>query len=139
MIPDPDEIKEWLLLAEKDLISAQVLLAHELPVIETSCFHSQQAIEKALKAFLVWKCQSFEKIHDIAYLLDLCKKYGLSFDFFNKDKAETITSYAAEIRYPFAGPKITMDKAREALDIANNIWRFVSDQISILQSKNKEQ
>ena len=131
MIPDPDEIKEWFQLVEMDLLSAQILLDHEHPIIETSCFHCQQAIEKALKAFLVWKSQSFEKVHDIGYLLNLCKKYGLNFDFLNKDKAETITSYAAEIRYPSAGPEITIDEAREALDFANTLWMLINDLIRI--------
>ena len=131
MIPDPDEIKEWFQVTEDDLISAQILLNHDPPVINTACFHCQQAIEKALKAFLVWKGQSFEKIHDIGYLLDLCKNYGLSLNFLNKDKAETITSYAAEIRYPSAIPKITIDEAREALDIANDVWRLINDLIRI--------
>ena len=131
MIPDPDEIKEWFQLAEKDLLSAQILLNHEPPIIETSCFHCQQAIEKALKAFLVWKGQSFEKVHDIGYLLNLCKNYGLNPDFINKDKAETITSYAAEIRYPLARLEVTINEVREALDIANNVWRVVRGLINI--------
>jgi len=131
MIPDPDEIREWFQVTEDDIISAQILLNHDPPVINTACFHCQQAIEKALKAFLVWKGQSFEKIHDIGYLLDLCKNYGLSLNFLNKDKAETITSYAAEIRYPSAGPEITIDEAREALDIANNVWRVIRGLIHI--------
>jgi HEPN domain-containing protein len=130
MNPNLDEIKEWFQVTEADLISAQILLDHDPPVITTACFHCQQAIEKALKAFLVWKNEPFEKTHDLTYLLELCETHGLEFDFL-KNKAKTITAYAVENRYPFAGPKITIDEAREALDIANNVWRVIRGLIHI--------
>jgi HEPN domain-containing protein len=130
MNPNLDEIKEWFQVTEADLISAQILLDHDPPVITTACFHCQQAIEKALKAFLVWKNEPFEKTHDLTYLLELCETYGLEFDFL-KSKAKTITAYAVENRYPSAGPKITIDEAREALDIANNVWRVIRGLIHI--------
>ena len=131
MNPNLDEIKEWLQIAEYDLTSAKILLSHEPPILITACFHCQQSIEKALKAFLTWKGERFEKVHNIGYLLDLCKKYGLNLEFLNKNKAETITSYAVEMRYPLTSSEITIDEAREALDITNNVWRLISNLISI--------
>jgi len=130
MNPNLDEIKEWFQVAEDDLTSAQILLDHEPPIINTICFHCQQAIEKSLKAFLVWKNEPFEKTHDLTYLLELCETHGFAFDVL-KDKAKIITSYAVKNRYPSAGPKITIDEAREALDIANDVWRVVRGLINI--------
>jgi HEPN domain-containing protein len=46
MSPDPDEVKEWLQNAKDDLLSAQILIEHEPPVLEPACFHCQQAVEK---------------------------------------------------------------------------------------------
>jgi len=130
MNPNLDEIREWFQVAEDDLTSAQILLDHEPPIINTACFHCQQAIEKTLKAFLVWKNEPFEKTHDLTYLLELCEIHGLAFDFL-KDKAKTITSYAAEIRYPLASLEVTLNEAQEALDIANNVWRVIRSLINI--------
>jgi len=61
MNPNLDEIKEWLQIAEYDLTSARILLSHEPPILITACFHCQQSIEKALKAFLTWKGEHFVK------------------------------------------------------------------------------
>ena len=55
MSPNPDEVREWLQNAKDDLFSAQILIEHAPPVLDTACFHCQQAVEKLLKAFLVWK------------------------------------------------------------------------------------
>lgn len=129
MNPDPEEIKEWLKIAEEDLISAQILLSHEPPMLRTACFHCQQSIEKTLKAFLIWKREYFEKTHNISYLLMLCKKHGLEPSFLN-DKAGVITSYAVDERYP-GNLEITKEEANEALEIANNVWRLISNIISI--------
>ena len=73
MSPDPDEVREWLQNAKDDLFSAQILIEHDPPVLDTACFHCQQAVEKSLKAFLVWKAVYFEKVHSLPYLLDLCE------------------------------------------------------------------
>jgi HEPN domain-containing protein len=43
----------------------------------TILFHFQQAVEKLLKALLSFKKIHFEKIHDIASLIDLCKIHGI--------------------------------------------------------------
>jgi len=73
MNPRLEEVSEWLQKAEKDLLSARILLEHDPPVLETACFHCQQAVEKALKAYLVWKGVPFERVHSLPYLLDLCR------------------------------------------------------------------
>jgi HEPN domain-containing protein len=61
MNPGVDEIKEWLQKARNDLLSARILMQHDPPVLDTASFHCQQAVEKVLKAFLVWKAMPFEQ------------------------------------------------------------------------------
>jgi len=68
-----DEVREWLQKGRNDLLSAQILIEHDPPVLDTASFHCQQAVEKALKAFLAWKAVPFEKVHSLIYLLDLCE------------------------------------------------------------------
>jgi HEPN domain-containing protein len=130
MNPEPEEIKEWLLIAEDDLASAQILLNHEPPSLRVACFLCQQSIEKMLKAFLVWKSVPFEKTHDISHLLDLCKIHGLEIAFL-RDKAETLTAYAVEVRYPGDDLNITKEKADEALFIADAVSKLINDLINI--------
>jgi HEPN domain-containing protein len=57
MPPDPvrtADTKAWLVKAARDLRRVEILLAAEPPDSEGAVFHSQQAAEKALKAFLTW-------------------------------------------------------------------------------------
>jgi hypothetical protein len=62
MNPGTTEVKEWLQKAKQDLLAAKVLLEHVPPVLEPACFHCQQAVEKILKAFLVWKSIPFDEL-----------------------------------------------------------------------------
>jgi HEPN domain-containing protein len=93
-------------------LAAEILIDHEPPVLDAACFHCQQAVEKTLKAFLVWRAMSFEKIHSLAYLLSLCASVepGLA-DLM--EEAELLTPYAVAVRYP--GELLEVDRA-EAVD-----------------------
>jgi HEPN domain-containing protein len=55
MNPVHDEVKVWLLKAKGDLLSARILVKHSPLVLGPAAFHCQQAVEKSLKAFLVWR------------------------------------------------------------------------------------
>lgn len=67
-----------------------------------AAFHAQQAMGKGLKAFLVAKDRTFEKVHNLPYLLDLCGEEDEAFEAFRED-AERLTPFAVEPRYP--GPR----------------------------------
>lgn len=124
MNPGVDEIKEWLQKARNDLLSARILMQHGPPVLDTASFHCQQAVEKVLKAFLVWKAMPFEKVHSLTYLLDLCQGQEPGFASV-RERAETLAPYAIEIRYPGAVMEISQQEAEEALAIAEMMWDFV--------------
>ncbi len=123
MTPRLDEIREWLQKAKNDLLSAQILMKHDPPVLDTASFHCQQAVEKALKAFLVWKGVSFDKVHSLAYFLDLCEFQEPEFSAF-RERAEALAPYAIEIRYPGAVVEISQGEAEEALSTAEVLWEF---------------
>jgi len=130
MNPRLDEARAWLQKAEQDLLSARILLEHDPPVLETACFHCQQAVEKALKAYLVWKAVRFEKVHSLTYLLDLCEAQKPEFVSL-RDKAETLAPYAIEVRYPGSSADISREEAREALAATETIWSFTLDLIDV--------
>lgn len=58
------EIQKWLIKAQHDLGSARRLMEGDEPYLDTAVYHCQQAVEKALKAFLTYHDVSFEKTHD---------------------------------------------------------------------------
>ncbi len=120
-----NEVKLWLQKAKQDLLSAQILLKNNPPILETACFHCQQTVEKCLKAFLVWKNIPFEKVHSLTYLLDLCELHESEFKSF-RDMAENLESYAVVIRYPVENIEISQNDAQEALITAETIWNFIT-------------
>ncbi len=72
--PDP-EIREfasaWLAKALVDLLVCDSLIAQDARLWESVTFHCRQAVEKALKAVLVWHQVEFPKTYDLQRLLDL--------------------------------------------------------------------
>lgn len=56
-------VRGWLTKA--DLASARVLAANAPPLLDTAIYHCQQAAEKAVKGYLVFCDQEFERVHDI--------------------------------------------------------------------------
>ena len=58
MQPDPIRVEEtlaWVKKSRKDLWRAESVLTLDPPDTEDCLFHCQQAVEKSLKAFLVWR------------------------------------------------------------------------------------
>ncbi len=62
-------VRSWLTKAQRDLASARVLAASSPPLLDTVIYHCQQAAEKAVKGFLVFCDQEFERIHDVEVLI----------------------------------------------------------------------
>jgi len=117
-------INSWIDKAEKDLLSAEHELSFPDAVTETVCFHCQQAVEKYLKAYLVFLGLSFTKTHEIGELITKCenKDRGIST---LKEEADKLTDYAIEIRYPEDMVEPTIEDAKEAFEIAKKIRDFV--------------
>jgi HEPN domain-containing protein len=117
-------IKNWLKKAENDLLNAKTIL-EAFPVsggapFDTVCFHCQQAVEKYLKACLVHYDIDVPRTHDLGELTELCAQ--LDKDFLTiKQPAESLSPYAAEIRYPDDFYLPTGQEAREALQKALHI------------------
>ena len=63
----------WLAGAQAELANARSLAAHpdEGTAPFASAFHAQQAVEKGIKALLVWYGVDFPPRHDLGLLLDL--------------------------------------------------------------------
>ena len=128
MLPELQLARQWLDRARSDLRAAEVLLADQPPLCEDAGFHSQQAVEKALKAFLVYRQVEFAWTHQIGLLLELCAQQDDTFTRF-VSSAVPLTEYAVRFRYPFVGPPPSLAEARAALDTAQEVFRFVADRL----------
>ncbi len=108
---DSVKYKDWFEMAKKDIKSAEILFQHEADngII---CFHSQQAIEKYLKGFLIKTTGELQEGHS---LVKLCKKavaYDKVLNDFIKDMA-FVNTYYIETRYPAEDPLIVSKEDAE--------------------------
>jgi HEPN domain-containing protein len=70
-------VQEWIDKAEGDFATAgRDLRARKAPNYDSVCFHSQQCVEKYLKAYLQDAGIAFAKTHDLVVLLDLIVANG---------------------------------------------------------------
>jgi len=88
-----ETIKKWVVIADQDLGTAIIICAQIPKYKETIAFHCQQAVEKYLKAFLIFLDIEFKRSHDLVYLLGLISdKVEISDALF--DKINILKSFA---------------------------------------------
>ncbi|MES2378356.1 MAG: HEPN domain-containing protein [Bacteroidota bacterium] len=121
-------ISSWLTKAEHDLISAQRLLEIEPMILDNACFHCQQAIEKCLKAFLIYKGVDIERTHNIIFLLDQCANFD---PVFSTIDSLNINAYAVQGRYPDTNLMPEIDEAQSYYQLALQIKQLVTDRINL--------
>lgn len=124
-----EDYKLWLKKARDDVRWTK----HNIETKEYSgaCFSAQQAAEKALKAFLLFKGSSLRRIHDVAVLLNDCIEIDSGFKKL-ESSIKKVFPYYATTRYPFDGQLFVFDRAKatEALLAAEKIVKFVADKLS---------
>jgi HEPN domain-containing protein len=92
-----EETRAWLDRALRDLRATRLLTAGDANA--EALFHCQQAVEKALKAFLTFHERTFRKTHDLGELSPECLALDGSLES-AISQAEGLTQYAWRFRYP---------------------------------------
>ena len=72
-------VQNWLIKAQHDLAAARKLAADPDPYLDVAVYHCQQAAEKAVKGFLAFHDQPFERTHDVEVLVALAVRYEAGF------------------------------------------------------------
>jgi len=124
-----EEIAEkWLKKALADLRVAEKLseICEEPWII---VFHAQQAVEKALKAYLVFHSKYFGKTHNLSQLIDLCIEIDQEFQQLHELDVDQLYPLAIEARYPDTGIEVTIDEAREAIEKAKRAIVLITRKI----------
>jgi len=123
-------VADWLRKADADMGLAEHLLS-EGPVFPSAiAFHSQQAAEKYLKAFLSWHQIAFPKTHDLAELLDLAAAVDGALAE-SLRAAIVLTPYGVDLRYPGDRPDATEEEAREAVELARKVRDEVMPRLQV--------
>jgi len=108
----------WWDKAEVDLAAAERLT--DLPFV--SCFHSQQAVEKAIKAILVLHQVDFSRSHDIGALLRQLDSTGVAPLQDTADQLAGLTRFSVGTRYP--PDDATSEETAEALSLARHFLEW---------------
>lgn len=96
-MPELKMARMLLDLAEEDMSVLNLLLEEEYVPIRPSGFHAQQAVEKALKAWLVLLDEDYPLTHSLFTLLELIGK--IDEDCSRYSALSELTPYAVVLRY----------------------------------------
>jgi HEPN domain-containing protein len=129
-------VRNWLHKARRDLLSAKRLARGPDPYLDTAIYHCQQCVEKAIKDWLVYHDQSFEKTHDLRLLVTLASEVESQFTQWF-DVAEQVTPYATAYRYPGEILEPTEDEYQQAFKAASRFYDFVCSVLPIQLSAQK--
>jgi HEPN domain-containing protein len=101
-----------------------VLATSNPPLLDTALYHCQQAAEKALKGYLVFCDQEFERVHDLEILIHLSIPYQSKMNEWI-DAGIQLTPYARIYRYPGYTIEPSKKQFDEAISMAEGLYDFI--------------
>jgi HEPN domain-containing protein len=123
---------DWLFFAKSDLDGAQSLA--DDGIYHIACFHCQQAVEKALKAYILSTGKVPPKVHTLQELAERTAETLKEIEKF-RPKLIILDTFYIPTRYPDALPGSlpdglpTQQDAHEALFIAKELLTLVQEHI----------
>lgn len=125
-----DYINQWLIKADNDLktVEHEFALSEEKIVRDVVCFPCQQAVEKYLKAFLIYHKVEIKKTHIIKYLLLQCAKIDKDFE---NIEVKELSEFAVDIRYGEDFYIPDMEEVKFYYDLAKQIKKLVLTKLRI--------
>ncbi len=123
-----DAIKEWLRQAEEELNMAEYLLKGRY--YKGACFHSEQSIEKSIKARLLRKGWELEKTHSIERLISIAEDYNIQIKLSEEDIVLIDNIYRG--RYPAEAGLLPLGEPSEA-----DAQRIVTIAIKLLKNMQR--
>ncbi len=125
----PGSPRDWLRHALSDLSVASETKTKEV-LLETLCFHAQQAAEKSIKAVLIKHAIPLIKTHNLKILLEqLSSILSVPAEIMN---SVGLTDYAITSRYPGDWEPVTEAEYEEAINQAKSIYKWAE---SIVKGK----
>jgi len=115
--------QEWVEAADEDLQAARLLLDHGGPNT-TVCFHTQQAAEKLLKAFLQENGVAPPHTHDLESLQSRCQALDPSLAAL-LPVVQELTTYYMNTRYPPGIVPRTGQQARNSFLRAEEVHQAI--------------
>jgi HEPN domain-containing protein len=127
-VPTPaSDAQRWLRFAQAVLELGEALARSDSHPPHLSCYHAQQAGEKALKAVLIDLQIRFPFTHNLDVLRNLVPPtWNVTQKF---PRLESLTQWVTVGRYPGNWPEATDQDARNAAAQARDVWETVLDDL----------
>lgn len=124
------QAQAWLQRAHDDIGLARNGLSNiDYPYIAGAIYLAQQAVEKALKAYLYHKDQIPPRTHDLVSLLEKCQRFDQSFGILIYD-CDMLNPHSTISRYPDSNVAMPfLDTAQFLVNKAATIVEFVDQKI----------
>ncbi|MCL1807336.1 MAG: HEPN domain-containing protein [Oscillospiraceae bacterium] len=119
---DKQEVWSWFDFADSDLEAAEHLLTLYRPRLEIICYHCQQAAEKYLKGYLIYRGIFPSKTHDLDSLCKKCFEFNPAFQEILHE-CVVLSDYGVQPRYPNE-LHIEEHHMKKALEYARRIKNF---------------
>lgn len=125
--------QKWLELAEKDIQAAEIL-SQEAHLTNIVLFHSQQCVEKSLKASLVYFGLEVPRIHNIKRLHTIFVEQTEFSSILTEDEIDFLDSIYIDSRYPtelgiLPSGYPDLEVAHQALQIARKVLTEIRRQL----------
>ena len=114
-----DETRQWLAKAHDDLRAAELAIANDLAGV--AVYHCQQAAEKTIRAFLVFRQEPFRKTHDLKELGEACLALDPGLPPSVRESYR-LTEYVLMFRYPGGPRNLEEAEAETALRAARCLY-----------------
>lgn len=121
-------VEEWLKRAKSNLKRAKTGKVSEEILFEDLCFDCQQAVEKSLKALLIYLNVEFPWTHSVARLIELIEETGMVLPEEIKD-AIMLSEYAVTTRYPGDYEPVSEDEYNEAVVISEKVVDWITKKV----------
>ena len=121
---ESSDYHSWIEFAKNDLLVARELDTEKHFVYRAILTHSQQALEKYLKAFLLFRNESIKRTHDLLILCKMCERFDETFIIFDQELTWVSVQYL-QSRYPDDFEDIEIDESEKALSIAVRFEEFI--------------
>lgn len=124
--------EQWIRYATMDLeVAKRELFRNDVseediltPII---CFHCQQAVEKALKAYLIKNRIEFNKLHNLETLRKMCAQIDNDFETI---EFGDLNYYGVSTRYPDGLMGMpTLKQTKELYELAKTITEYILNKI----------
>jgi HEPN domain-containing protein len=111
-----EAVRQWLVKAQSDWDTVEILVESKRCPTDTVCFHCQQFVEKLLKAILTQNDVEAPKTHDLRRLIQLAQPFAPELSLL-ADISDELTVHGVETRYPGEWRKIKKSEMKRMVDL----------------------